>query len=284
MACGSASAAAGMGPRVRLYNTLTRSPRRSKPGTTARSGVYCCGPTVYDVPHAGHARAAVAFDVLVRHLRARGYEVTVRPQHHRRRRQDPERARRERRRRRSTLSEPHGRRVPASKWRRSAACPPSAGAQGQRPSCPRSSRSIAKLIERGAAYVVDMPGGTRDVYFSVRSFPELRQAVAPASIDELLAGARVEKDESKQRSARLRAVEGRARGGVGLGEPLGPRASGLAHRVLGDERQVPRPRLRHPRRRHGPDLSRITRTRSPRARLRTPEPATSPAAGCTTAS
>ena len=36
--------------------------------------------------------------------------------------------------------------------------------------------------------------------------------------------------------------------------PWGPRPAGLAHRVLGDGRQVPRPGVRHPRRRRGPPV------------------------------
>jgi cysteinyl-tRNA synthetase len=39
-------------------------------------GIYVCGVTVYDYCHIGHARSAIVFDVLVRYLRARGYDVT----------------------------------------------------------------------------------------------------------------------------------------------------------------------------------------------------------------
>lgn len=38
--------------------------------------MYVCGITAYDVCHIGHARAAVVFDVVFRHLKARGYNVT----------------------------------------------------------------------------------------------------------------------------------------------------------------------------------------------------------------
>ncbi len=38
--------------------------------------MYVCGITAYDVCHVGHARAAVVFDVVFRHLKARGYNVT----------------------------------------------------------------------------------------------------------------------------------------------------------------------------------------------------------------
>ena len=38
--------------------------------------MYVCGVTVYDLYHLGHARTFVAFDMIVRYLRFRGYDVT----------------------------------------------------------------------------------------------------------------------------------------------------------------------------------------------------------------
>jgi len=39
--------------------------------------IYVCGPTVYDDSHLGHARSAIAFDLLHRVLKMNGYEVTM---------------------------------------------------------------------------------------------------------------------------------------------------------------------------------------------------------------
>ncbi|SMC09886.1 cysteine--tRNA ligase [Nitratiruptor tergarcus] len=39
--------------------------------------IYVCGPTVYDDAHLGHARSAIAFDLLRRTLRALGFRVTM---------------------------------------------------------------------------------------------------------------------------------------------------------------------------------------------------------------
>jgi cysteinyl-tRNA synthetase len=61
---------------LRLYNTATRTKEEFRPLKEDRVGIYACGVTVYDQCHVGHARSAIVFDVLVRYLRARGFEVT----------------------------------------------------------------------------------------------------------------------------------------------------------------------------------------------------------------
>ena len=45
-------------------------------GREGRVGLYVCGPTVYDHIHIGNARAPLFWDVVVRYLRSRGYDVT----------------------------------------------------------------------------------------------------------------------------------------------------------------------------------------------------------------
>jgi cysteinyl-tRNA synthetase len=58
-----------------LYNTLTR---RKEPFETIENGkvrMYCCGITVYDYCHLGHARTCIVWDVVRRYLEWRGYEV-----------------------------------------------------------------------------------------------------------------------------------------------------------------------------------------------------------------
>ncbi|WP_250126501.1 cysteine--tRNA ligase [Chroococcidiopsis sp. CCMEE 29] len=58
-----------------VYNTLTR---RKEPFTTIEPGkvmMYCCGVTVYDDCHLGHARSYMGWDVVRRYLQWRGYQV-----------------------------------------------------------------------------------------------------------------------------------------------------------------------------------------------------------------
>ncbi|MDP8901055.1 MAG: cysteine--tRNA ligase [Actinomycetota bacterium] len=45
-------------------------------GRDGRIGLYVCGPTVYDHVHVGNARAPLFWDVVVRYLRSRSYDVT----------------------------------------------------------------------------------------------------------------------------------------------------------------------------------------------------------------
>ncbi|MCL2747637.1 MAG: cysteine--tRNA ligase [Oscillospiraceae bacterium] len=61
---------------MRIYNTLTREKEEFAPIRPGKAGIYCCGPTVYNLIHVGNARPMVVFDVLRRHLEAGGLDVT----------------------------------------------------------------------------------------------------------------------------------------------------------------------------------------------------------------
>ncbi|NKQ10657.1 cysteine--tRNA ligase [Pseudomonas sp. SST3] len=59
-----------------IYNTLTKAKEPLKPLVGNQVRMYVCGMTVYDFCHIGHARVMVAFDVVSRWLRQRGYDLT----------------------------------------------------------------------------------------------------------------------------------------------------------------------------------------------------------------
>ena len=61
---------------LRLTNTLTRRIEEFQPLEPGQVSIYCCGVTVYDLCHLGHARSYIAWDVLRRYLIWRGYAVT----------------------------------------------------------------------------------------------------------------------------------------------------------------------------------------------------------------
>lgn len=60
---------------LKLFNSQTKQKAVFEPIESGKVSLYVCGMTVYDLCHIGHARVMVAFDVLVRWLRATGYEV-----------------------------------------------------------------------------------------------------------------------------------------------------------------------------------------------------------------
>jgi len=62
--------------KIKLHNTLSGKKEEFVPIEPNKVRIYVCGMTVYDYCHIGHARTYVAFDMVVRYLRARGYEVT----------------------------------------------------------------------------------------------------------------------------------------------------------------------------------------------------------------
>jgi len=59
-----------------IYNTLSKAKDVFTPLVDNQVRMYVCGMTVYDFCHIGHARVMVAFDVVTRWLRHRGYDVT----------------------------------------------------------------------------------------------------------------------------------------------------------------------------------------------------------------
>jgi len=61
---------------IQIYSTLTRKKAPFRPIMEGKVRMYVCGMTVYDYCHLGHARVLVAFDVITRYLRHRGYDVT----------------------------------------------------------------------------------------------------------------------------------------------------------------------------------------------------------------
>jgi cysteinyl-tRNA synthetase len=60
---------------LKLYNTLNRKKEEFKPIVDGEVRMYVCGPTVNDVPHLGHARQQITFDVLRKYLIYLGYKV-----------------------------------------------------------------------------------------------------------------------------------------------------------------------------------------------------------------
>ena len=154
--------------------------------------MYVCGPTVYDVPHLGHARTAITYDVLYRYLTWRGIDVTVV----------------------SNITDVDDKIIERAAAEESTEREVSArfsdvyirqlGALGvAEPSArPRATEYVSEMVSfvelllaRGAAYVIDGAG----VYFDVARYPDYGRL--PGRDPEELregAGARVAVDERKR--------------------------------------------------------------------------------------
>ena len=62
---------------LRIYDTSRRDKVDFVPLKEGEVSLYVCGLTVYDLPHIGHARTFVMFDVFRKMLRKLGYKVTL---------------------------------------------------------------------------------------------------------------------------------------------------------------------------------------------------------------
>ena len=213
---------------LHIYNTLTRDKELFAPLDPKHVRMYVCGPTVYDYAHIGNARPVVVFDVLYRLLAplsdaspmcATSPTSTTRS---------------------STRAAENGetdrgadRRAPPTAYQSDMG-----GWARCRPTSSRAPRSTsAQMIAHDRAADRARPCLCRRRPRAVQRALDarLRPAVAahPRRADRRRAGRR---RALQARPGRLRAVEAVDRRSAGLGQPLGPRPAGLAHRVLGHER------------------------------------------------
>lgn len=58
-----------------IYSTMSGKKEPFLPIHKNRVNIFVCGPTVYDDSHIGHARTYIAFDVIARYLKFRGFSV-----------------------------------------------------------------------------------------------------------------------------------------------------------------------------------------------------------------
>jgi cysteinyl-tRNA synthetase len=181
---------------ISLHNTLRRGAAPLKLREPGKVSVYWCGPTTYDVAHVGHARSAIAFDLLVRVLRAAGLEV-----HSVRNVTDVDdkilaRAK-EAGEEPTTLSA----RMAALYQEDMAALGCEAPTVEPRVSAhiPQILGLVESLVAKGSAYVVagESPDAGKDVYFRVRAFDGYGK-LSGRKLDELESGSRIEVDARKE--------------------------------------------------------------------------------------
>jgi len=60
---------------MKIQNTMTGNKENFQPIHNNRINLFVCGPTVYDDSHIGHARTYIAFDVVARYLKYKGFSV-----------------------------------------------------------------------------------------------------------------------------------------------------------------------------------------------------------------
>ncbi|HAT25979.1 MAG TPA: cysteine--tRNA ligase [Gammaproteobacteria bacterium] len=175
---------------IKIYNTLTQTKEEFKPLEEAKVRIYVCGITTYDYCHLGHARMLVAFDMVVRHLRVRGYEVTyvrnitdIDDKILSRARENGEVF--------SDLTERFITAMHADE-RALSILPPD-----QEPRATAHIDEIIAMIEKLIATDFAYRAGNGDVYFSVTQFPDYGK-LSKKKLDELLDGARIEVGELKR--------------------------------------------------------------------------------------
>jgi cysteinyl-tRNA synthetase len=217
---------------LRIYDTREGKKIDLQLREPGKVGIYVCGVTVYDLCHVGHARTLVAFDMIVRHMRARGLEVRL----VRNITDVDDKIIRK--------ANAEGRSATEVSTFYADAMAADAAALGIAPPDvePRATTHIAEVIdiikrleERGLAYAA-----LGDVYYSVSGFARYG-ALSGQSVDDLQAGARIEVGEHKKSPLDFALWKGAKPGEPSWDSPWGPgrpgwhiECSAMSHRYLGD--------------------------------------------------
>jgi cysteinyl-tRNA synthetase len=178
---------------IHFYNTMTQRLEPLEPIEPGHVRVYVCGLTTYDHAHAGHARTYLAFDVLVRFLRARDLRVTlVRnvtdvDDKILKRAAEKGEPPLELSRRMSRINDEELLAI---------GCLEPDFAPRVSESIPDIVSLIETLVDDGVSYVAKTAKGS-DVYFAVRAFAGYGK-LSHRDVDDLLSGARVEPGDAKR--------------------------------------------------------------------------------------
>jgi len=174
---------------LEIYDSAQRKLVEFHPINGNKVGMYVCGVTVYDYCHVGHARSAVAFDIIYRYLKYRGYDVTFVKNF-----TDVDDKIIKRANERNTTSQAVAEKYIDEYYKDMEAI--GIKKPTYEPKATDHIKEIINLVQRlmdkGYAYEID-----GDVYYSVEKFKEYGK-LSHRNIDELKSGARIEIDERKK--------------------------------------------------------------------------------------
>ena len=217
---------------LKVYNTLTRKKEIFVPVTPGQVKMYVCGITPYNHSHMGNARPFVTWDVIKRYLEHLGYEVT-----HIQNFTDVDD---------KIINAANGEGVTwdtiSNRYIASYFDVMDKLHIRRADKYPRVSEHmdeiinmVQTLIDKGYAYVID-----HNVYYSVEKFADYGE-LSGRSLDDMMAGARIEVDDRKHNPMDFALWKGAKPGEPSWDSPWGKgrpgwhiECSAMSHKYLGD--------------------------------------------------
>ena len=249
---------------LRIHNTLSGQLEEFRPLVEGEAKFYYCGPTVWDFGHIGNFRSAIAADILRRYLKFKGFSVT----HVMNLTDVDDRIIAQVAEGRTESIDDYTAKYIDAFWEDFDAlgCErPDVVAARDASHSGDDRRSSKSCSQRSTPIKSD-----GSIYYRIASFPEYGKLSKINFAGNIAGGSeRVDTDKYEKEDARDFALwKASATETNRLGRAVRSRTSGLAHRVLRDVDEVSRRNFRHSRRAASTSSSRITKTRSRRAKAR----------------